>query len=309
MHLPSQLSKRSKLSKRSLNFQKSQLKSLNFPKRVMHLPSQLGQVMPLDLVTTLLASQPPNERSLNASHHHTAPKLAPSSPEDPCILWWDASLGCGASIDQSSKERVPFIIGCVFAAVALALYVWERWSSRAPPPLTREAAMPVKVEEPPAKVRIGWFDNAKLYALMFVALDHASIMGGAALSSGAPAILYETNFGSCKGILAAFGGPTMPLFFLMAGVVAKPELTGKAMLGNVIGLILPAVLVGSVKAFFLSVSVLDWRLGSACPAPLSSLTIKQQSASQRVSIRVLTRQHTLKSVDKTAIPPRPGCLP
>jgi len=107
---------------------------------------------------------------------------------------------------------------------------------------------------------VAWYDNIKLYAMVGVGIDHTSIYAPSCLLKGNPPIIIDTREQYISWAAAVLT-PIMPMFFLTAGLVSKPDSSRRAFLSNVVGLLLPSVLGSCLKSIFLEMSVLDWRVG------------------------------------------------
>jgi hypothetical protein len=167
-------------------------------------------------------------------HHHTKSASASPSPPQECNQWWEACVSSKPS--STAQWVVPLIVGLVFACAAFALAVrdWKTVENVGP----QEDASDRKVE---GKLRIHWFDNCKMIAIIGVAMDHAFEFVPGALLKGTPAVFLDPRMPVFKPVAKSVFFPTMPLFFFLAGVVCNPEPSRRAFLANVVGLLLPPV--------------------------------------------------------------------
>ena len=203
--------------------------------------------------------------------NRTAPPSPSSSPVELCS-WW---VACGRTRESVGRWAVPLGLGgFLLGAAVVAGELNRRTASSGRLPQTAKDAAAVDSRSgtrPPRKARIGWFDNVKLFAIIGVAINHAIDFAPRALMRGTPSVFVDDAFSSLDGIGQWAVEPTMPIFFLVAGAVSSPELSSTLFLRSATGLLLPAVLVGGLKAIFLDVSFLDWRVGVPFVAQASRL--------------------------------------
>ncbi|KAL1496881.1 hypothetical protein AB1Y20_014462 [Prymnesium parvum] len=180
-------------------------------------------------------------------HHHPAP-LAPCS-----YRWWIEE--CHPSASPLARWLAPLLLGVVCAAAALLLAAVDRRVAK-----PAAAAAPSPLDSPR---RVQWLDNAKLFAMCGVGIGHFLIFAPEALSGGRPAAAFDPELTYLEVVLAVrtLFIVSVPLFFVISGAVCKPEVSRRSVLSNVVGLLVPPILIFPVKAAFLHTNLLDWRVG------------------------------------------------
>ena len=208
-----------------------------------------------------------NATDVRAGHIHAHGTVAVARPTEP-PNWWLIAPG-PVTHAGPTWWLLPLIIGCLSLSLGLVLtFVMQPKKEELPMQDSKQASKAEEVPKAPqvVKERIALYDNFKMIAIAFVAMDHALLY--VPLNTTVPASLVRltlSNTDSTPGVIEAIISLLMNYgmqgFFFVSGLTASAELTKARFFANVTGIAVPPVLVGAWKLIFFYKNMITWRVG------------------------------------------------